>query len=264
MQEHDASSWFLAARLISALRGDAEARNRDDKFADRDKLIAHLGLVADECRNLRARVSETVVNNEIRAIKGKGSPIGTFGDIIIVADTIGAAIQAELETIVFLLISDENVHYFRDKQLFGSEVADNFPSAIRDIEEAGKCLALGRGTACVFHLMRTMELALKVLANPLGIPYAPSWEAYIRQIEKKLSEPHNKKPPEWKKEEPFYRELLGNFQTVKIAWRNPTMHIVRSYTPEEAEDVFRAVRAFMKRIATRFASAPAQADASAS
>lgn len=128
-------------------------------------------------------------------------------------------------------------------------MATKFVPANQDIEEAGKCLALSRGTATVFHLMRVMEAGLKALAKPLGIPYAPTWESYITQIGTKIGEKHKRKTAKWKREEPFFRDVLGDLQTVKIAWRNPTMHIVRHYTPEEAEEIFRAVRGFMKRLA---------------
>ena len=45
---------------------------------------------------------------------------------------------------------------------------------------------------CVFHLMRVMEAGLKATAGSLGIPYAPSWESYLKQIGGKLE-------IEWKK-----------------------------------------------------------------
>ncbi len=51
---------------------------------------------------------------------------------------------------------------------------------------------------------------------------------------------------------PTSGDIAGDLMTVKIAWRNPTMHIVRHYSAEEAEEVFRAVRTFMKRLAERF------------
>ena len=38
------------------------------------------------------------------------------------------------------------------EKLFGKDVESAFPSVISDFEEAGKCLALARATACVFHL----------------------------------------------------------------------------------------------------------------
>ncbi len=101
--------------------------------------------------------------------------------------------------------------------------------------------------------MRVMEEGLKALAKLLGIPYAPSWESYISQISDKIETKHKKKGVKWKKDEPFFKEILGTLVAVKIAWRNPTMHIVRTYQPDEAEDVFRAVRTFMQKLADRIA-----------
>jgi hypothetical protein len=108
---------------------------------------------------------------------------------------------------------------------YNSQVADRFPSATHDIAEAGKCFALGLGTATVFHLLRVMEIGLRALAVPLGIPYAPSWDSYLRQINARVADDHKTKNEEWKKDEPFYRDLAGDLLTVKTAWRNPTMHV---------------------------------------
>ena len=46
---------------------------------------------------------------------------------------------------------------------------------------------------------------------------------------------------------PYLSELAGDLQIVKIVWRNPTMHIVRSYSPTEAREIFNAVIALMER-----------------
>ena len=137
------------------------------------------------------------------------------------------------------------------QKVFGDDVCDSFPSALADLEEACKCLAFARSTAGVFHLMRATEAGLKSAAKLLGIPYAPSWEAYITQLNTKITAKHKTKTVRWKRDEPYFKELLGDFQAIKLAWRNPTMHIVRRYTQEEAEDVLVAVRAFMQRLATR-------------
>jgi hypothetical protein len=168
-------------------------------------------------------------------------------------DILSDRILDELSLSLFLHIPSEKMVLYEQKEpLFGLKIMEVFPTAITDIQEAGKCLALGRATACVFHLMRVMEVGLKALAKGLGIPYAPSWESYLRQIETKITEKHSQKTKGWKKLEPFYRDIAGDIQLVKIAWRNPTMHIVRSYSPEEAEDTLRAVRAFMQRLQDRF------------
>ena len=68
----------------------------------------------------------------------------------------------------------------RSLTLFGTEVAARFPRAIVDIEEAGKCFALGRFTACVFHLMRVVEAGLAAISRSLNIvKHSPTWEAYL-------------------------------------------------------------------------------------
>lgn len=158
-------------------------------------------------------------------------------------------IEDHLRNRLFFFIAPGKVAYYENKQLFGKEVADRFPNAIDDIEGAGKCLAFGQGTATVLHLMRVMEVGLKALAKPLGIPYAPSWESYLTQIQSKIAARHNTKSRKWKKQEPFFRDVSGDLISIKQAWRNPTMHVVRKYSTDEAEEIFRAVRTLMQHIA---------------
>jgi hypothetical protein len=98
-----------------------------------------------------------------------------------------------------------------------------------------------------------MEIGLKDLAKKLGIPYAPSWESYITPIKKQIERDWKDKEPEWKSDEAFYKEVIGDLEAVKLAWRNTTMHIVRHYGPDDATQVFNAVQVFMNRLASKFA-----------
>ena len=151
----------------------------------------------------------------------------------------------------FLFIRASRLDYYQKPELFGPDVAVKFPNAIDDIEEAGKCLALDRGTAAVMHLMRVLECGLKGLALLLGIPYAPSWESYLKQIQAKISADHQSKDADWKRDEVFFRDISGDLMTIKQAWRNPTMHVGRKYSADEAEEIFRAVRTLMQHLATK-------------
>ena len=74
-------------------------------------------------------------------------------------------IKDELSERYFLFVFPERVQYLENKQPFGETVVEHFSAAAFDIEEASKCLALQRPTACVFHLMRVMEEGLKALAS---------------------------------------------------------------------------------------------------
>jgi hypothetical protein len=160
-------------------------------------------------------------------------------------------IHDEVARHLCFMVPVDRAKLYTESSLFGADVTERFPSAIIDIEEAGKCLAMQRGTAAVFHLMRVMEVGLKATAGALGIPYAPSWESYLRQIKASMDDDWKKKPVKWRKSEPFFRDVHAHLYAVKSAWRNPTMHIVSSYTPEMAEEVFNAVKGLMRHLATK-------------
>ena len=163
-------------------------------------------------------------------------------------------LKDELNEREFLYISPERVKFYKQPMLFGRGVNDRFPLAIDDIEEAGKCLALGRGTACVLHTMRVLEAGLKVMAKALDIPYAPSWESYLKQIATNIGTERRRKTKKWLRDEKFYRDLSGDLLTVKQVWRNPSMHVDRKYSVEEAEQIFAAANALMNRLASHFAT----------
>jgi hypothetical protein len=175
----------------------------------------------------------------------------TIGDLCESARDLQRRIQDELKHVYFYRTSKQQAQYYNTPQLFGEKVENRFPDAVDDIEGCGKCLAFGLGTAAVMHLMRVVEVGLKGLAasKPLDIPYAPSWESYLTQIQRKIAEKHDKKDLEWKKVEHFYRDVSGDLISVKQAWRNPSMHVARKYGVDEAQDIFTAVKRFMERLA---------------
>jgi hypothetical protein len=94
-------------------------------------------------------------------------------------DFIQAQLFDELNRMKLYHVRDELAAIYDHPQPFGQAVFDAFPSAILDTQNAGKCLALGQPTACMFHLMRVMEHGLTAYAAKLGINYLPSWEAFF-------------------------------------------------------------------------------------
>lgn len=161
-----------------------------------------------------------------------------------------SCLPREASTKIAISIPPELAKYFEPTSpLFGDAVNDRFIEAAEDIEDAGRCLAFGQGTAAVMHLMRVAEVGLKSLAQALKIPYAPSWESYLNQIQTKIGANHKTKSTKWKKSEKFFRDVSGDLITIKQAWRNPTMHVDRKYYPDEAEVIFGAVRTLMQTLA---------------
>jgi hypothetical protein len=146
---------------------------------------------------------------------------------------------------VFLVVPPESVELYRQPSPpFGTAVSDAFPHATEDISEAGKCLALNRPTAAVFHLMRAMECAVQALAIKLTIPKPERvWGMLLSDIGTKIKDmPKGPGRTKWS-------EAHSHLYHVKEAWRNDTMHPKQTYTFEEAKAVFDAVRVFMNALA---------------
>jgi len=165
-------------------------------------------------------------------------------------------VEDELEATLIFKIPRGKAEYFRQMEGFGITVAVHFSAANGDIEQAGKCYALGRNTAAVFHLMRVMEIGLRALGKSLNDSTLdpqrnPSWETILKRCDKELALDINKRCPEWQKDDSFYSTATANLRAVKNAWRNPTMHVERNYDEEEALDVMNAVKGFIKHLATR-------------
>jgi hypothetical protein len=157
----------------------------------------------------------------------------------------------ELQEHFYWPVTRSSADLYINEAPFGSEVYDAFPSARLDIANAFRCIVFGQSTASVFHLMRVMEVGLKVLGREAGIPYAPSWEAYLSQLNVKLAVPYKSQSASWKKKAPLIRELCGDVFAVKTAWRNPTMHVVREYTSQEAWQITHSIDTFLRRLATK-------------
>jgi hypothetical protein len=164
-------------------------------------------------------------------------------------------IKDELEERRFLSLSSaESKLFYPSDPIFGVEFQNKFPSALYELDESAKCLALGRSTASVFHLMRIVEIGIGAIRKSLGIldPIKPSernWGAILRKISDGIS---GKGAATWNAgDKAFFEQSYASLDAVKVAWRNSTMHVENKYSPEEAEYIFAVVKGFVKNVASR-------------
>jgi hypothetical protein len=145
-------------------------------------------------------------------------------------------------------------HYDPPAPAFGEGVRTKFSSAAFEITEAGKCLALRRDTAAVFHLMRVMEVGIRSVARCLSAPDPTkpaerNWGAILRAINTAITDRRgNWKYPD---DAEFFEGVYVSLDKIRNLWRNATMHVEKQYTEEEAKDILEAVRAFMGKLACR-------------
>jgi len=167
------------------------------------------------------------------------------------------SIENELSLYPFFSLAAERAKYYSEDDIanpFGEDVGKVFPSSTFDAIESCKCYALGRDTACVFHLMRVLEVGLGSIGARFNVSSDhTNWETVINRIEKAISDIDKdpNRPANWKDDREFYSQCASHFRFVKDAWRNYTAHARGKYLQEEAESILINVRGFMQKIATR-------------
>jgi hypothetical protein len=156
-------------------------------------------------------------------------------------------IMDELGARSMFYVEKGRARFFDVRNAFGEKVTEAFPTATIDIEEAGNCLALSRGTAAVMHLMRAMEFAIHALANRAGVVYEyRGWDPIIKKMRSELEKSYTDLDDNFKGNKQFFSNALDRLTGVKDALRNPTMHGLINYDDDRAEDVWRSVKTFMQ------------------
>ena len=134
-------------------------------------------------------------------------------------------------------------------QSFGQDVVNRFPHMKTDLGEAAACLGLSRNTACVFHLMRAVETAVSAIGDKLGATIVDkdnvglAWGSIIANVNGEI-EKMDRGPAKDK-----WSEIASHLFHVKNCWRNTTMHPKQTYTEEETNEVFAAVKSFLRNLA---------------
>jgi hypothetical protein len=222
-------------------------RERDDRearlLAATKKLFnTYAALMHEDFRLLGLTISAV----KLKQIDGRIAGSDLLPSKEELADLIGR-IRDEINERRFLVIEARNRPFYEPQEpLFGLEAEDKFPQMSEDISEAGKCLALARPTACVFHLMRVMERGVHAFGDKLGVPLASelNWQNILDQINKRVRTLDPKAA-----ETKTYAEAASHLYNVKLAWRNEVMHPKQTYTADDAETIFRSVRSFVQHVA---------------
>ncbi|WP_439542840.1 hypothetical protein [Hyphomicrobium sp.] len=170
-------------------------------------------------------------------------------------------IPTDLEERNALIVPGHKVDlYDQSTPLFGGDVDLKFKRRGRhEIAEAGKCLALERPTACVFHLMRLVEIGLESIRTSLGLPRPTkgqhkAWGAALdvikTEIEAREKLTHLR---QWTDlaDKKFFDGAHMMLVAIKNGCRDDTMHIESTYTDDEATHLFALTKGFMQKVASR-------------
>jgi hypothetical protein len=248
MEEFHAGSLLAEFFAVDALIQSVIATNSQAKR--RDEVITALKRLNEKCIQSSLGFSGMAIEQFIGAIQNGTDPIAYDAREMAV---VRGRIIDELTRSTFMQISPLKMQFYAlPDELFGQITTSRFNKAGPDIEEAGKCFATGRNTACVFHLMRVMEIGVQKLGQRLHVKLVgeKAWQTILNQINSKIGALPQSTPRQRKRKSDL-AGITSHLYNVKIAWRNEVMHPKESYSDVEAEEIFRHVKSFMRHLAEK-------------
>jgi hypothetical protein len=276
MLRFSAANFYKLTTSVHGVKSSIDASNEalsqfkavvpeyDNKFMDgclNDQNA--IKLLLDQSQYLREATEEIGAHITTMAIDEHRSRLQKYNNILFgrlssdYADIL-KTLERELSTThLFSLNADEYKYFEPSDPLFGQDFEAKFGTlGAFELDEAAKCMALGRPTAAVFHMMRILEVGIKALAKCLGIPdpIKPSERNWGKILEKIMKDGIEKKWPSANRisgDGRFFEDLCATLDAVKNPWRNSTMHVEEKKTDQEAQHIFDAVRGFMMKLCSR-------------
>jgi hypothetical protein len=225
---------------------------------DSSVLIERADLITQTTRNIIENLRRICIEADLDDVRPELDRFdamlnrgATIDEIAASAGHLKHRIIDELENEHYYQVARVDVQYYGQKELFGPSVARKFKDAAYDIENAGNCLALGQGTACVFHLARAMDVALSRLARKLKITVGAkdSWGVILGAMSGKINKMPEASQAKKNKRDKWSEARIHLFH-VKEAWRDRPLHAKQTYSPARAKEILEAVKVFMAYFAT--------------
>jgi hypothetical protein len=172
----------------------------------------------------------------------------------------------EAEAKVFLALNVGEADRYNNPRKGWEEIVERFPDTVTDIEEPSKCFALSRYAAAIFHSVQVVEVGLIDLGKLIGATDPLSgWTATTNRLQGIIKKGHESRTPFERRHFAFLEQIHGTIEGLKNAWRNKISHaqgkltlLTADFSPDVAEEILLATRAFMRRLATDAPSRPEQ------
>jgi hypothetical protein len=155
-------------RSLAEFKPESDANDPLQKET-REWMLSDLSELGMHLSTLNTRVSIAALTELTIILKDEANQISALAAMDRIAE-IAVTFRRELSLRKTFCIETSREQFFAPEP--GSYAPDfdvKFPAAIYEIDEAGKCLALGRSTAAVFHLMRAMEIGIKGVSRCIGV-----------------------------------------------------------------------------------------------
>jgi hypothetical protein len=224
-----------------------------------DEEKTRFGQLLDFASHVVRQLNLEAAQHRIKLFKEKLEYSLSTHDLLAEVRALREAIEGEVANRCFYYYPTDKANLIRNASKEWRPALDNFKAAENDIVAAVDCYALGHHNAAVFHLMKTMEIAVQAFGKKLGVNLVKrhptkrvaelSWDQILNELNPKLRTMSQKTAAQKRRYEKF-SSTQSYLYGVKDAWRNPTMHPRQEgYTEPQARDIMNHVRAFMNELA---------------
>lgn len=139
-------------------------------------------------------------------------------------DMFRSVLEAECHDVDIYSVGQISIYKTADLVSAGSNIIPNeyhseiSPDALREFDNAGKCLAFDLPTACGFHALRGLELMMGDYLSAFGVSTKRlrTWNMYIQAAKKLIDEPNTQFKPSAK--------VAAMLDRMRELDRNPLMH----------------------------------------
>lgn len=229
----------------------------EETFTDESKAVERKGweAIRTACVELELIASVSSIDRMLKYLDQIDTTLDGFWKI---SKELDGRLVDELEHRHFLSLTLSETEYFREPQKGWEAIIERFAEATGDIEESRKCFALSRYAAAVFHSIQVVEIGLIALGKVIGVADPLSgWTAVTGKLQAIQKTKYQDRSPADQKHSAFLEQLVGTVEGLKNAWRNKVSHahgkltlMTSDFSPEIAEEILLATRAFMRRLAT--------------
>lgn len=164
--------------------------------------------------------------------------------------------EDDFKSAFFLHLSPKQAELYQNPEKDWESVASRFYKIKYNIEESGKCFAMERYGAAVFHILQVAEygvIKIGELMNVLGDK--PGWSC-LKKLQDLISIPYPQRTPLAQKHSKFLQDVIPLAVVVKDSWRHKLDHVDNQivwvdtdFSPEVADEVIKATRGFMRKLA---------------
>lgn len=168
-------------------------------------------------------------------------------------------VKHEIRCAKFFYLSRDMVT-FLENEAINHNIRNEFPKSVYDLEEASYCHVFGRSTACVYHCMCALENVFPKIAEKAaswGVHYSlqtnfpETWGRMLAgldaAVKREAQLPRRDRDSEMHRE---ISELVSYMRSLKVAWRDETMHARGQFNNTVADSILRQTIALLDYLAT--------------